>query len=102
MQNVIILILAVFFVYLLFFRRGGMGSGMGMGCCGGHASHGDHSSHVRDDCHGGHGAESDKDWHPDEISADRKEDVIDLREDQYSVQTVEEGREPKAMDRKAS
>ena len=40
MQNLILLILGAIFVYLLFFRKGGMGSGMGMGCCGGHGGHG--------------------------------------------------------------
>jgi len=84
MQNLIALILAAFFVYLLFFRKGGMGSGMGMGCCGGH---------------GGHGTETDKPRHLNELSEGRKEEIIDLREDQYTVLTVEEDKRPKAADR---
>jgi len=74
MQNIIPLILGALVVYLLFFRKGGMG----MGCCG---SHGDHS---------GHGHELDKDRQFNELSEDKNEDVIDLREDQYTVVTVEE------------
>lgn len=102
MQNIIIIILAAFFVYFLFFRKGGMGSGMGMGCCGGHGSHGDHSGHDSHESHGGHGTEPEKGRHPDEISEDRKEDVIDLREDQYTVVKVEEGKQPKTIDRTVS
>ncbi len=83
MQDLFPLLLAALFVYLLFFRKGGMG----MGCCG---------------SHGGHGHESDKDRHFNELSEDRKEDVIDLREDQYTVLTVEEDKPPKKIDQKAS
>jgi len=89
MQNIIPLILGAFVVYLLFFRKGGMG----MGCCGGHDSHGHHS---------GHGHEAVKDRHFNELSENRKEDVIDLREDQYTVVTVEGDIHPKAAERKVS
>lgn len=99
MQNLIILILAAFFVYLLFFRKGGMGSGMGMGCCGGHGGHDDHNSHNRQESYGDHHHEPDKGRHFSELSDDIKEDVIDLREDQYSVLSVEEEKQPKTMDR---
>jgi hypothetical protein len=85
-MQIITLILAALFVYLLFFRKGGMG----MGCCGSHGSH------------SGHGHEPDKDRHFDELSENRKEDVIDLREDQYTVLTVEEDKHPKTPDRTAS
>jgi hypothetical protein len=37
MQSIIPLIIAGLFVYLVFFRRGR--GGMGMGCCGGHFGH---------------------------------------------------------------
>ena len=89
MQNIIPLILGALVVYLLFFRKGGMG----MGCCGGHDSHGHHS---------GHGHEAVKDRHFNELSEDGNEDVIDLREDQYTVVTVEENKQPKTIDRTAS
>ena len=104
MQNLIILLAAAVFVYLLFFRKGGMGSGMGMGYCGGHGSHGDHSSHINRGSDGGdcdRSSEPDKNKYPEELSVDRKEDVIDLRKDQFSVLTVEEDKRPKTMDRKA-
>jgi hypothetical protein len=99
MQNLIVLILAAFFVYLLFFRKGGMGSGMGMGCCGGHGGHGDHDRQDKNDGHCGHGTETDKARHLNELSEGRKEEIIDLREDQYTVLTVEEDKSPKAADR---
>lgn len=92
MQNLIPLIFGALIVYLLFFRKGGMG----MGCCGGH------SSHDSRDRHSGHGHEPDKYRHFNELSEDRKEDVIDLQEDQYTVLTVEEDKQPKTIDRTAS
>ena len=95
MQNLIVLILAAFFVYLLFFRKGGMGSGMGMGCCGGHGGHGNHDHQDNNGDHCGHGTETDKARHLNELSEDRKEEIIDLREDQYTVLTVEEDKRPK-------
>jgi len=64
MQNFLSLILIAFFVYLLFFRKGGMG------CCGGHD---DHSN------------ESDERKHSPEIFSGNEEDIIDLKEDQYTV-----------------
>ena len=74
-MQIITLILAAIFVYLLFFRKGGMG----MGCCGGHGSYRDHSGHDSHGSHCGHSAEPYKDKHPDELSAaDIKEDVINI------------------------
>ena len=68
MSNLIPLILIAVFVYLFFFRRGGMG------CCGGHSPHksepyndGYRGSSSHDRCH------------------NRLENVIDLREDEYTV-----------------
>ena len=84
MQNIIPLIFGALVVYLVFFRKGGMG------CCGNHGSH------------SGHGNEPDKGSRSNVLYADIKEDVIDLREDQYTVVTVEEGKHPKAADRTAS
>lgn len=80
MENLFPLLLAGLFVYLLFFRKGGMG----MGCCGSHGSHSSHGSHD------GHKHEFDNDRHFNELPEDGNEDVIDLREDQYTVLTVEE------------
>ena len=98
MQNLILLILGALFVYLLFSRKGGMG----MGCCGGHTSYGDHNGHDR---HGGHCGPTNvqfKDRHPNELSSDVKENVIDLREDQYTVVTIEEDKHPKTKNQTAS
>lgn len=92
MQDLIPLFLGALFVYLLFFRKGGMG----MGCCGGHGNHNSHGSQ------GGHDLGSDKNKHFHELSEDRYEEVIDLRKDQYTVLTVEEDKQLKTMDRKAS
>jgi len=92
MQNIIPLILGAFVVYLLFFRKGGMG----MGCCGSHGGHSGHGSHSA------HGGEPDKDRHCNELSEDGNEDVIDLREDQYTVVTVEENKQTKTIVRTAS
>jgi len=97
MQNLILLILGAIFVYFLFFRKGGMG----MGCCGGHTSYGDHNGHDSHGSHGGHNNVPYKDKHPNELSLDIKEDVIDLREDQYTVITVEEDKHPKTKNQTA-
>lgn len=97
-MQIITLILAAIFVYLLFFRKGGIG----MGCCGGHGSYGDHSGHDSHDSHCGHSAEPYKNKHPGLSAADIKEDVIDLREDQYTVLTVEEDKHPKTRNKTAS
>jgi len=97
-MQIITLILAALFVYLLFFRK----ESMGMGCCGGHGRNDDHSGHDSHGSHCVHSAEPDKDKHPYELSADIKEDVIDLREDQYTVLTVEEDKHQKTIDRTAS
>jgi hypothetical protein len=85
-MQIITLILAALFVYLLFSRKGGMG----MGCCGSHGSHSDHGNEVV------------KDKYFNELSEDGNEDVIDLREDQYTVVTVEEDKQQKTIDRIAS
>ena len=98
MQDLILLILGALFVYLLFSRKGGMG----MGCCGGHGSYGDHSGHDSQGGHYGHINVPYKDKYLNELSTDIKEDVIDLREDQYTVVTVEEDKHPKTMNRTAS
>ena len=98
MQDVFPLLLAAFFVYLLFFRKGGMG----MGCCGGHGSYGDHSGHDSQGGHYGHINVPYKDKYLNELSTDIKEDVIDLREDQYTVVTVEEDKHPKTKNQTAS
>lgn len=128
MENLILLGLGVFFVYFLISRKGGMG---GMGCCGGHGAHGgesDHDGHRtgmgrqnangrqiankdRDahtgsmGCCGGHdsqSAETEHEKHPKESSANRKEHIIDLGEDQYAVLPDEEPMHPKASDRSVS
>lgn len=70
MQNLLPLILIGFFVYLIFFRKGG-----GMGCCGGHS----HSSHEPRRQHDRHLYSDD---FPQE---DRMQKVIDLRKDEYTI-----------------
>ena len=89
MQDLFPLLLAAFFVYLLFFRK----RGMGMGCCGGHNSHNSHGSH------GGHNHGSDKDRHFHELSEDKDGEVIDLPKDQYTVMTIEEDKHPSTLER---
>ena len=64
MQNLIPIIFIVFFAYLIFARKGGMG------CCGGHGAH--ESKRIKNE-HSGKSPNS------------RREDVIDLREDDYTV-----------------
>ena len=57
-------------VYLLFFRRGGMGMG---GCCGGHDTHGHDHNHDSQD---------------KPVSAEpHTDEIIDLRKDQYTEVT---------------
>ena len=91
MQNIILLILGALLVYLLFFRKGGVG----MGCCRGHGNHGNHSGHDSRGSYFNHSNDLYKDKHPNELSAGIKEEVIDLSEDQYTVLTVEEDKHPK-------
>ena len=98
MQDLILLILGALFVYLLFSLKGGMG----MGCCGGHGSYGDHSGHDSQGGNYGHINVPYKDKYLNELSTDIKEDVIDLREDQYTVVTVEEDKHPKTKNQTAS
>jgi hypothetical protein len=64
MYNLIPLIFIAVFVYLIFFRRGGVG------CCGGHGAH---ESARYQDVHSG------------KSSHDSMENVIDLREDEYTI-----------------
>jgi len=66
------LIILGFFVYLVFFRKGGMG------CCGGHGDH--ETGHIRE-------VRSNR-----EPYRNREEDVIDLREDQYTILSSGEDR----------
>ena len=83
MQDLFPLFMLALFIYYLFFRKGGMG----MGCCGGHGSH------------GGHGREPDTSRHLNTFPEGKKEDVIDLREDQYTVLPVEEDQQPETIER---
>jgi hypothetical protein len=72
MDNLFVFVIMGVFLYLLFFRKGGMG---GMGCCGGHTGHGDHGEgHTRGD---GPAAKSP--------SQSPQKEVINLRKDQYAV-----------------
>jgi hypothetical protein len=64
MQNLIPVILIALFVYLIFFRKGGIG------CCGGHSTH---------------ETQRHQDEHSEKSSYERVENVIDLREDEYTV-----------------
>ena len=66
MQSLIPLLFIGLFAYLMFSRRGG-----GMGCCGGH---------------GAHDSERHQDVQPQQKSLhDPEGNVIDLREDEYTV-----------------
>jgi hypothetical protein len=64
MQNLIPIILVVFFAYLIFARKGGMG------CCGGHGAH--DSKRIKNEQSG-------------KSPNSRMEDVIDLHKDDYTV-----------------
>ena len=68
MQGIIPLIIAGLFFYLMFFRRGR--GGMGMGCCGGHFGHDSESPHN-----------NPADPPPGETNGN----VIDLKEEDYTV-----------------
>ena len=70
MQGIIPLIIAGLFVYLMFFRRGR--GGMGMGCCGGHLGHDSESPH-------------NKNKPSDPPPGEPLGNVIDLRKEDYSV-----------------
>ena len=67
MQNLLPLILIGFFIYLIFFRKGGMG------CCG---SHGLHEPKRHQDGHS-HSGDLSRD--------DRMEQVIVLSKDEYTI-----------------
>ena len=64
MQNLIPIIFIAFIVYLIFFRKSGMG------CCGGHSNH---------------EVQRNQDEHPNKPFHDLVENVIELREDEYTV-----------------
>ena len=64
MQNLLPLIVIPVFVYLIFFRKGGIG------CCG---------------SHGGHESERPQDKHSGRSSHEHMDNVIDLREDEYTI-----------------
>ena len=66
MQNLLPLIFIGFLVYLIFSRKGGMG------CCGGHGSHGP-KRHQDGHSHSG------------DLPQDRMVKVIDLRKDEYTI-----------------
>jgi hypothetical protein len=64
MQTIIPLIIAGLFVYLMFFRKGGMG------CCGGHS---------------GHDSKNPQDKHTGNHPGEPLGSVIDLKEEDYTV-----------------
>ncbi len=78
MQNLLPLIIVAVVVYLFFFRRGGMG------CCG---------------SHNGHESERSQDKHSGKLSQDRPDNVIDLREDEYTVLPSKEDTFPRGQRR---
>ena len=75
MDNLLVFIIMGLFVYLIFFRKGGLGSMGGMGCCGGHTGHGDHPQDP------GKRDEPSRKGPPQPPP----EEVIDLSKDQYAV-----------------
>ena len=76
MQNLIPIFFIIFFAYLIFSRKGG-----GMGCCGGHMgpepSRNDHMNHNMETTH------------------NTREQVIDLRDDEYTVIESEDKKLPR-------
>ncbi len=64
MQTIIPLIFVGLFAYLMFFRKGGMG------CCGGHS---------------GHDSRSPQDKHTGTPPGDPMGNIIDLKEEDYTV-----------------
>lgn len=74
MQNVISLIIVGLVVYLMFFRKGGMG------CCGGH---------------GGHEPEQDQKVNMGKLSDGDGGDVIDLRKDEYTILPPKDDEHPR-------
>ncbi|UCB50976.1 MAG: hypothetical protein JSW56_09025 [Deltaproteobacteria bacterium] len=75
MERIIPLVIIGVFFYRLLFRKGGMG---GMGCCGGHGSHDSHPNH---------------DTPSDKLTQKHEDDVIDLREGDYTVLPSGKGKE---------
>jgi hypothetical protein len=72
MDNLFVFMIMGLFLYLIFFRKGGMG---GMGCCGGHSDHSNHGEgHTKSDGPSGKS--------PTQAP---QEEVIDLRKDQYAI-----------------
>ena len=74
MENLIPLLIIGLFMYLIFFRRGGMS------CCGSHDAHDSGRNQPT-------GSE-DKSYHA------RQEDVIDLREGEYTILTPNDNKRP--------
>lgn len=74
MQNVTALIIVGLVVYMMFFRKGGMG------CCGGH---------------GGHEPEQDQKINMGESSDGDGGDVIDLRKDEYTILPPKDDERPR-------
>jgi hypothetical protein len=74
MENLIPLLILGVFMYLIFFRRGGMS------CCG---SHGTHDS--------GRGQDIDT---TDKASHKSQDNVIDLREGDYTILTPKDNKRP--------
>jgi hypothetical protein len=65
MENLLPILLIGLFVYLIFFRRGGMG----MGCCGGHGEH--HPENRKEG--------------PEREGGSTKSGTVDLSKDEFSV-----------------
>lgn len=78
MQDLIPILIMAYFVYIIFSRKGG-----GMGCCGGHTAQdpGRHDDTNRS---------SEKTIHYN------RDEVIDLREDEFTVISSEDNKLPKA------
>jgi hypothetical protein len=94
MQNLIPLILIGFFIYLIFFRKGGMGGMGGMGCCGGHGGHGGHEDQGN---HSGHSSDKEKKANSELVSQMQDDNVIDLQEgrDYVSLPAKDDSRRSK-------
>jgi hypothetical protein len=80
MDSLIPLLIVGVFMYLIFFRRGGAGGGMG--CCGSHGTHDSGRHHEPN---------------PKEESShihQGQENVIDLRQDEYTILTPNNDKHP--------
>lgn len=76
MENLFPLLILGVFMYLIFFRRGGGMSGMG--CCGSHGAHDSHKGRDMDTT--------------DQASRKPQDQVIDLREGDYTILTPKDGK----------